>query len=204
MIIKKFLEISYEFAFVVLLITVFFFTIGEGIENYVLDKQIIRLVDDAYDNISKVLLVTLTSDEKENIMRNIIETNKPPDEDSNKKLLINLIIVISTIILAIIILYFVFRKEYDISIKNLLLENIILFIFVGSFEYYFFTTYVTKYSPILPSEVNDVISNKFNEKITPEQQKKILTRYQEIMKIENTLSDIGVINNLGNLIDSKN
>ena len=184
MILKKFSEFSYEFAFVVLFITIFFFTVGKEIENYVLDKQITRLVDDAYDNISKVLFMTfISADEKENVIKNIIKSNKFSEDDNNKKLLINLIIIVSIIILTIVVLYFRFRKEYDISIKKLLLENVILFIFVGSFEYYFFTTYVTKYSPIVPSEINNIISDKLNEKLTPEQQKKLEMKTQEIINL---------------------
>ena len=70
--------------------------------------------------------------------------------------------------LTIVGIWLKFRKTYKINIGYILLENIILFIFVGSFEYYFFTHFVTKYVPLLPSEVSSILLKKMQNKIHTE------------------------------------
>lgn len=163
MILKKIFEFSYEFAFVAIFISIFFFTLGKDIEHNSVDKQLNNLVDDFYDTVTTIPITTFLS-EKKSIIKNIMKQNKSPSDENNKTLKRNLLIIIGTLLLTIIVLYYVFGRKYGIKISTLLLENIILFTFVGSFEYYFFSNYVTKYVPLLPSEVNGIVKKKLIEK----------------------------------------
>ena len=52
-----------------------------------------------------------------------------------------------------------FACDFDLSIKDLVIENIIIFIFVGIIEYLFFTRIAIKYVPAPPSLLINTVIN---------------------------------------------
>lgn len=72
------------------------------------------------------------------------------------------IAIISFIIVIIcVVLYFKYVKKYDIHIGEIIMENIIIFTFIGIIEFWFFTNVGSKYIPVTP----DVVSTTLTERI---------------------------------------
>jgi len=82
--------------------------------------------------------------------------NKIPSiVNNNKKLIRNSIIIIITffLVLLFITLYFTLYKKYDIHLRSIFTENIIIFFFVAIIEFLFFAFIISKYIPIQPDFV---------------------------------------------------
>ena len=99
-------------------------------------------------------------------------TNIPPQDPSilknNKKLVYIAIGIIVTLIIMLIMLtiYFKFYTQYHIHWGHILIENSIIFAFVGLIEYVFFTQIALNYVPTSPSDMGgaafDKIEANFN------------------------------------------
>ena len=88
--------------------------------------------------------------------------NPDPDIDKhNKKLVITAVFIGGVLLFIIIcsILYFKLYKKYDISLGKILLDNFLVFIFIGIIEGLFFMNVALKYSPVTES---DMITNIIN------------------------------------------
>ena len=183
--IKRFFEFSYEFSFVIIFITIFFFTIGIKLEHDSTDRQLTNMINDMYDTLFSDTLNILLTDKK-NVIKNIIKNNKEPDYNLNKKLTRNLIVILSVIFLVIVLIWYKFKNKHQLNFRQIIIENIVLFIFVGSFEYIFFSKFVIKYIPITPSEIEVSMRKKLEEKIKK-------TVGVDIEKIRKILRYLGLI-----------
>lgn len=67
-------------------------------------------------------------------------------------------------IIALFGVYLGYRNKFDIRWGKIILKTVVLLILVGCYEFYFFTTYVTKYAPILPSEINSIMQTVIQDK----------------------------------------
>lgn len=162
MVFEKIFKFSYEFAFVVIFITFFFFTIGITVEHDATSKQLDNIINGVSGTLKSILPTIYLNPtiKTKDIIENLIDQHNDYSDKNNSDLTRNLIILICSIIILIIVLYYMVGKKYNISMGNLLLENIILFILIGSYEYYFFTTYALNYAPFSPSEVVNEFKNK--------------------------------------------
>jgi hypothetical protein len=81
--------------------------------------------------------------------------NDPSTDENNKKLINKSIIlnIILFVLLIILILYFTLYKNYDIHLCDIIIENFLIFIFVGVVEYIFFTRVALKYSSVTSSDM---------------------------------------------------
>lgn len=86
---------------------------------------------------------------------------KDPEIDIHNQKLLNLAIGISVGIFALLIgfiLYFGVYKEYNLKLKDVLIDNVVIAIFVGIIELLFFLKVALNFSPITKSEmITDII-----------------------------------------------
>jgi hypothetical protein len=68
---------------------------------------------------------------------------------------------------ALLISYVYFRwvRKYDISLREIIVENIVIFIFVGAVEYFFFTRIAAKYIPVTPEYVSTSILDRIKYRL---------------------------------------
>ena len=90
----------------------------------------------------------------------ISESNRDSKQiiDNNDSLYDDSICALLMIFLGLVILicYFMFRK-IDIKLKFILMENFVIFTFVGLIEIYFFLNIASKYVPIMPDNAMTTI-----------------------------------------------
>ena len=163
---EKILIFLIEFVCVSVFITLFFFYIGLKVEHDSVNEQIGMLTDEFIHTFKNPPILDLMNENQENFIPVIIENNQPlySIDDHNNNITIYLGIIFAVIIGCICLLWYNF-KHMNLNMKSILIENIVLFIFVGSFELYFFTHYVIKYVPILPSEIQTLLQEYLKEKI---------------------------------------
>jgi hypothetical protein len=102
------------------------------------------------------------------IMNNYLEQNSTTNQlvviNNQSVLFFGAVIAISlTIISALLFTIFKYTLETDINILEIILENILTFTFVGTIEYWFFTTYAFNYIPMPASLISTNIIDKIKE-----------------------------------------
>jgi hypothetical protein len=82
-------------------------------------------------------------------------------------MLLNKAIILSTIVGSIFISVIIYGKK-EVKINWVLFENILLFLFLGLYEYIFFNLIILKYNPITDGEIQYIFVcdflNNFNIK----------------------------------------
>ena len=76
----------------------------------------------------------------------------PEIKANNKKyFIINIVVAVSLVMCVGIAIFYYRRNGYSINYKKVIIENVILFIFIGFVEYMFFTRIVSQYIPASPA-----------------------------------------------------
>ena len=102
-------------------------------------------------------IVKYSTESKESMQRNIML----------KFLAVFTVLIILGIILTIVITVSIECKE-KIHIGEIIVENIIIFTFIGMVEYMFFTRVASKYIPVMPSLMINTILDTIKAEIKPE------------------------------------
>ncbi len=76
-----------------------------------------------------------------------------------------IITIVLFLLLIGVILYFKFYRKYDINLKNILIENVIVFSFVGMIEFFFFTRIAAKYVPVNPGFVGYTVTERLKNNV---------------------------------------
>ncbi len=87
---------------------------------------------------------------------------------NNKTLFQYNITIIVLLLITFIAIYLVRKyicKDFNMNLGEILLENIIVLIIVGGIEYYFFTQIASKYVPIVPSYMPNLLKDKLNKQL---------------------------------------
>lgn len=105
-----------------------------------------------------------------NLSTNMIRDSKQNVQyiaDNNENLYNNSMCVLYMFVVLIIMLvtYFMFRGV-DLNLKFILLENFVIFAFVGMIEIYFFLNIASKYIPILPDDVAKSVFSRLKYNIS--------------------------------------
>ena len=84
-----------------------------------------------------------------------------------KKILYNLLVYACKIcgiigLILIILFCYGFANRKIIKFKWICIENILMFVLLGIFEYLFFTNVIIKYNPVTDDEIKYFIANYFN------------------------------------------
>jgi hypothetical protein len=68
-------------------------------------------------------------------------------------------------VIVVLVAYFVFRGV-NLRLKFILMENLVIFAFVGMIEIYFFMNIASKYIPVLPDDAVKAAFSRIKEKLT--------------------------------------
>lgn len=164
-------------------LTIFFFTYLRKVEessvndvtNNLVKTQTINTLNFLKEH-NKFLPKTITNETLNNVadeMEKESEVPIPYITNNNKNLVYLSIILISIIIVILLsmIAYFVFYKKYNIGLKNILVENLVIFSIAGIIEFLFFTQIAIKYIPVTPDKASgsilDGVKDKFNKILLP-------------------------------------
>jgi heme A synthase len=148
-----------------------------SISSVVTDKipdQINNLLDNL-DFIDKRIYPDSYPNIKWDAVKTMGEDVSKPDPDivehintNNKNLLYTAIGMIVVLILQYIIgmITYYKLKDHNLNIKGLILENLVIFSFVGVIEYLFFKYVASKYIPTTPYNVSKTILNSIADKLS--------------------------------------
>lgn len=159
---------------VIILFTVlslFFFLYVSKIEAKVFEDEIDSAVK---DNITKLLAKNNVSKNNVRAMIPVLEKVQKlyegPDSASIERNIVVKFSAFFTIlflisIIATIVISLNFGCNKSVSVKELVLENLIIFAFVGVVEYMFFTHVAIKYVPVKPSTMINTAISEFKKEL---------------------------------------
>lgn len=121
-----------------------------------MDKKIAE-VEINWDNVNKIAQKIEQSSQGE--LSSITEHN-----ERLRKVAISIVIGLG-VFLVLLYLYFRLSKGYKIKLGNIILENLVIFTFIGIIEYLFFTRIASKYIPTTPDFVVSSILDRVKYQI---------------------------------------
>lgn len=147
--------ISYDIANTILglilissFVVIFFFTYGSKVEGEIVKKQSINIVNDLMDTADHVL----TPEIKKNIVKDIVAPDMTSEDDivkkSNAILMRKAFSVIGIVFVIGIILVTIMSFVYKFSLKDLIIHNLIILVFIGLTEFVFLTFFAQNYITI--------------------------------------------------------
>jgi hypothetical protein len=164
--VHKAVNLGFHVLILFVFLTIFFFTFIVKKEHDAITSELNSAIDeniptilDSIDQMNKKIDGNIDWSKVDNISKKIDSkyNNKPdPDiEEHNKKLVKNSIIICSILLLILLgsIFYFSLYKKYDIGLKEILIDNLLIAIFVGIVEAIFFINIASKFSPITASDM---------------------------------------------------
>ena len=91
----------------------------------------------------------------------------PSITENNEKLRNTSIIAISVlfVVFCATFVYFSFVRKVELNMRRILVENIIIFSFVGLIEYFFFTNVAAKYVPVTPDVLTATILERLKYRL---------------------------------------
>jgi hypothetical protein len=138
------------FTFLSILFITFIAKVSSKAFNFEVSSMVTKQIDDKLKNVNKNQLSSIPSLDK------ILTHYSKPEIGANNNnrglfhsvMLLNISLWISFIIFVFIIKL---NKGTHLNIKDILLENMIAFVFIGMTEYLFFTKIAMNYIPVEPS-----------------------------------------------------
>ena len=83
---------------------------------------------------------------------------------------VSIIIFIWWSVLALLLIFIsLFKIKHDFKIFQLLLENLLIFVGIGAVEITFFTQIASKYAPVSPNYLNDLITSQLKSVLSASQ-----------------------------------
>lgn len=152
-------------------LSLFFFLYISKVEEGVFQSEVGNLIDDSIKSsvlnnpqtqqLLKPLIPVLKRYEK------IYETDTDFTKERNRSIQFTagfVIIFLVGILITIIATLYV-GCNHELEIKGILLENIVIFMFVGIIEYIFFTKIAVHFIPVVPSLMVTTVINKLKEQL---------------------------------------
>jgi len=151
-------------------LTVFYFLFASNLAREHFNDEIEKLIKSNINNFTDKLTL-----EQRNILKIVLNYDyklknrySMPDayvEEHNRWIKNSAIeLIVYSIILLVVVLSIIYYKTPGVII-NMLVENIIIFIFIGIVEYFFFMNVALKYVPASPSLLVRTLLTKFKESI---------------------------------------
>lgn len=144
-------------------LTIFFWMIISKTEAKTLNKEIISGVTNELKNVSiSNKIFTLNG---VNYLKKYYEGQDSTVARNNKNLLqfnISFIVMLLIGFFACIFVRYIFCRK-SINWGEVIVENLIILLLVGGIEYYFFMNIASKYVPVMPSYLPNVVKKKINK-----------------------------------------
>ena len=151
------------FLFIILTMVFVFYT--ENIMSTSINKEIYTLIEDNLDNILDKTVTNENSDTTQTILKYLpFDKIKAIVEDNtyrstNNKLITRTLFIIAVLLIFSLIFGIIIAKMEcgKIDIKDILIENFIIFFFVGIIEIVFLKFIILKYIPGYPSTIKNIL-----------------------------------------------
>ncbi len=173
------INVSLHVILIFLFLSGFFFFYITKLETSIFNQQIDNFINEQLKNIKinendnqqvygVYNLITLSLGKE--APQKIVDIFKPPSdlvEENNKWLFrLTLGICIFLILLFIMVLFIkIYSCNYNVPLFSIIIENIVIFIFVGIVEFLFFKNIASKYVPIKPSLMINTIIDTFTSNL---------------------------------------
>jgi len=163
----KFVSIAFHMWILFLFLTTFFYLFIRKTEKKVINDELSNIIQTQIPVILKKLDDlggdNIPWDRIDKIAQQIKNKGKDPKIEAHNKKILTIAISICIVGFFVIfssIIYFTVYLKYDIGLKEILVENIIVSILVGIFEAVFFLNIALKYSPVKPSQLTSNIIDR--------------------------------------------
>ncbi len=144
-------------------LTIFFWVVISKTETRTINNEIVSGIDKNLKNIH--ISSDLFKDDAANYIQKYYQGENSVVKRNNDKLLtFNIAFIILLLIgflTGIFVRYILCGK--GINWTEVILENIIILVLVGGIEYYFFMNIASKYVPVLPSYLPNVVQSEFDK-----------------------------------------
>lgn len=144
-------------------LTIFFWTVISKTEAKTLNKEIVSGVTDGLKNVR--ISNQIFTDNGVKYLEKYYEGQDSTVARNNRNLLqFNIAFIVMLLIgfFACIFVRYIFCGR-SINWLEVIGENIIILLLVGGIEYYFFMNIASKYVPVMPSYLPNVVKNKINK-----------------------------------------
>ena len=146
-----------------LFLTVFFWQVISKTEADSINNEIVRGINSNLKNVH--ISKEIFKNEAANYLRKFYEGKNSVVERNNKQLFsfnISFIVLLFIGFIACIFVRYVFCGQ-SINWFEVIAENLIILTLVGAIEYYFFINIASKYVPVLPSYLPNVVKSEFDK-----------------------------------------
>lgn len=175
----KGINILFHMLILCIFLTVLFFTYISKKEEKVINKEFTNAINtnipkifDSIDNFGKEISPKVKINWNDiskfsNKISNKYKGKDPEVVNNNKKILLKAVIMcISLAVITILsILYFGLYKGYNLDLKSILLENLVLAILIGIIEVLFFSYIASVYIPVNTSQLTDDLIDRIEYNI---------------------------------------
>ncbi len=141
-------------------LTIFFWLVISKTEKKSINGEITNGISEGLKNVN-ISNQILTSDVENYLKTYYSGQDKTVERNNNNLLTFNIafiVILLLGFLLALFVRYILCKQ--NIGILEVIGENILILIFVGGIEYYFFMNIASKYVPIKPSYLPSVVAKK--------------------------------------------
>ena len=158
-------------------LTTFFFLYVSKLERESINSALNNIINDQVNNFLNTIDesslqydYTISWQDMKKLAEDIITNTQkelPEITKNNKKIFYTAIFVIISLFLFWIgcFVYFKYKGGYGINMTKILMNNLIIFIFIGILEYWFFTRISAKYIPVTPSDVEATLIDKIRRNV---------------------------------------
>jgi len=96
-----------------------------------------------------------------------LQGKDPEIVKSNNSLQTNSIIIAVVLFLLWVgfLLFFVFYQKRNINVKEIIIDNLVIFSFIGIIEYLFFTRIISNYIPVTPDYAASSLIDRIKERV---------------------------------------
>lgn len=144
--------------------------VNDAIESFVKNNSdtVLSTIDEWDKKFSPTGKGNINWNKVDDMAKQIEDSSKGPSPEidrHNKQVFQGSIIAVGVIFftLVCVILYFKYYRKFSINMKGVLVENIIIFIFIGIIEFLFFYYISIKYIPVSPAFVGATVTNRVGQ-----------------------------------------
>ena len=168
--IKVCLHINIHLKFLCLLEPLFYFLYASKLESYIFTAKLKNIITQLIKPIENFLI----SNKKLKVIVDDLTLKYKKEKDnsielkneSNHKLFLTSLYPFYITLIVLLVLSFITKKYTSISIKLIYLEHFLLMVFVGIYEYWFFTQILINFKPISDSEILFLVFDIFNHSLS--------------------------------------
>ena len=158
-------------------LTIFFFAYIAHLEEKTVSDELSKTIDSQVSKILNEVKVVYKNDlpkqlrdELQKLANNIIKKSSmdlPKVKQNNDRLkIIGVIMIIILVVVFISLLVFFHYKKFKINYLKIIIENLIIFGFIGVIEFGFFSLIASKYIPVTPDVLSKTVLDRIKFRLS--------------------------------------